>query len=141
VRKLLHFDTYGEAYRADAAVIGCFDCRFDAVTRKLLKRLGIGAYDWVRAGGSTRNLLAADDTRKFLLDQLRASIRLHQTARLLLLNHSDCGAYGGRAAFRDAQEEAQRHWNDLQSAAAVVNEQIPGLTIECYYLGADGVWA
>jgi len=140
VQKLLHFDSYGELYRADAALVGCFDSRFDAVTVKLLKRLGIVTRDWIRIAGSARNLLSSVSTRDFLFDQLRASIRLHQTPRLLLLNHADCGAYGGHAAFRDAEEEAQRHWSDMQSAADVVRRHIPDLRVECYYLAFDGVW-
>ena len=140
MHKLLHFDTVGEFYRADAALIGCFDCRFDPVTVKLLKRLGLLTRDWIRVAGGARNLLASEPTRDFLLDQLRASVRLHQTPRLLLLNHADCGAYGGRAAFSDAAAEAQRHWSDLRDASALVRERLPELRVDCYYLAFDGAW-
>jgi carbonic anhydrase len=34
---------------------------------------------------------------EFVLEQIRKSIRLHGTRRVILMVHSDCGAYGGLA--------------------------------------------
>ncbi len=38
MQKLFHFDTEGAPYRADAAVVWCFDDRFTLAVQKVLKR-------------------------------------------------------------------------------------------------------
>ena len=41
MKKVFHFDSQTDAYRADACVVSCFDARFELVTRKFLKKRGI----------------------------------------------------------------------------------------------------
>ena len=49
--------------------------------------------------------------------QIKLSHDLHGISRVILMNHLDCGAYGGRAAFASDEEEYSRHAEDLRSAA------------------------
>jgi hypothetical protein len=42
MRKVFHFESPREKYQCGAAVIWCFDNRFDLGFRKFLKRIGIG---------------------------------------------------------------------------------------------------
>ncbi len=143
MRKIVHFETERETYTADAAVITCFDARFRNVSRKLLKRLGVAHADLISIAGAAKALASPADEceREFVLTQLRASVRLHQTARVLLLMHSDCGAYGGLQAFADdTGAEAQHHSNELRHAADVVRSSMPELTVETYFLDFEGGW-
>jgi len=39
MEKLFHFDAPREKYQCDAAVVWCFDNRFETVFRKFLKRI------------------------------------------------------------------------------------------------------
>jgi len=144
MRKVIHFDSPREHYRADAAVVWCFDQRFELVLKKLLKRLGVERADHIRVAGGAKSLATPEQEseRAFLLDQIRKSVRLHATRRALLMVHSDCGAYGGLAAFQgDAQAEASHHQAELRRAAAALLHEIPGLTVECYFVNFEGVWA
>ena len=51
-----------------------------------------------------------ESEREFVVEQIRKSMRLHGTDRVVLMVHSDCGAYGGLARFRgDEEAEARYH--------------------------------
>ena len=145
VKKIFHFDTPRENYICDAAVVFCFDNRFRIGFRKFLKRLQPCNLDEIEVAGGAKCLASPgqEHEREFVLEQLRISIRLHQTKRVILMTHSDCGAYGGLAgAFgNDVRRESQFHEEELRRAARCLDEQIPGLTLEGYFVDFEGVWA
>jgi carbonic anhydrase len=143
MRKVLHFTSTREEYTCDAAVVWCFDQRFEAVLRKVLKRLAVVHPDHIRVAGGARNLASPqqEGDRLFVLDQIRKSIRLHKTRTVVLMLHSDCGAYGGLAAFQnDAEKEARNHSSDLQKAAEFLNQEIPEIAVKCYFVDFEGIW-
>jgi carbonic anhydrase len=148
MHKIFHFDSPRERYKCDAAVVWCFDNRFELLLRKLVKRLELGYYDPIRIAGGTKYLASppsdspnAERDRQFVLEQIRISMRLHETKTVILMLHSDCGAYGGLAAFEgDAEKEAQNHRDELQRAASYLLSQIPELTVKPYFVDFEGVW-
>lgn len=143
MQKLFHFDSPTDRYKCEVAVVWCFDNRFEMVLRKLLKRLGIEYFDPIRIAGGTKYLASPDHEydREFVLEQIRLSMRLHQTPAVILMLHSDCGAYGGLAAFAgDEKREAQHHCLELQKAASYLLSQIPELTVRPFFVDFEGVW-
>jgi len=143
MRKIFHFDSPREKYQCDAAVVWCYDHRFDLVFRKLLKRIGISQGDAIRVAGGAKCLATPEQEseRQFVLDQIRKSIRLHGTNRVVLMVHSDCGAYGGLEAFGgDAQAEASHHAGELRRAAECLREAVPEVSVTCYYADFEGIW-
>jgi len=54
VKKVFHFDSQTDAYRADACVVSCFDARFELVTRKFLKKRGIWWADPLKIAGGAK---------------------------------------------------------------------------------------
>jgi hypothetical protein len=149
MQKLFHFDSPRERYKCDAAVVWCFDNRFELLLRKLVKRLGLNYYDPIRIAGGTKYLASppspdspnAERDREFVLEQIRISMRLHETKTVILMLHSDCGAYGGLAAFEgNAEKEAENHRAELQRAASYLLSQIPELTVKPYFVDFEGVW-
>jgi carbonic anhydrase len=83
-----------------------------------------------------------DPDRDFVLKQIRISIALHQTRRVVLMLHSDCGAYGGLAAFGgDPQVEAEKQAEELRRAATALRQVFPELQVECCFVDFEGVWA
>ncbi|HEY6305801.1 MAG TPA: carbonic anhydrase [Candidatus Angelobacter sp.] len=145
MNKVFHFDSPRERYKCEAAVVWCFDNRFELVLRKLLKRLAVGYFDPIRIAGGTRYLASSQSedeaSRRFVLEQIRISMRLHETKTVILMLHSDCGAYGGLAAFaEDAAKEAQHHSQELQRASSYLLSQIPELTVKPYFVDFEGVW-
>jgi hypothetical protein len=70
------------------------------------------------------------------------SMRLHQTARMFLMNHSDCATYGGLEAFGgDRKKEAEHHQHELQRAAELVEANFPALAVSCFFVAFDGIHA
>ncbi len=143
MKKVFHFDAPREPYRCDAAVVWCFDHRFDLSLRKFLKWIGVIHFDLVKVAGGAKCLASPDreSEREFILDQIRKSIRLHETRRVILMVHSDCGAYGGLKSFgEDALVEARHHRGELQSACQIVRAAFPGVQVDGYYVDFEGVW-
>jgi hypothetical protein len=143
LKKIFHFEAPREKYQCDAAVLWCFDHRFDLGFRKFLKKLGLVNIDPIKIAGGAKLLASPnhDADRRFLIQQVRTSMELHNTRRVILMLHSDCGAYGGLPAFHnDAQAEMKHHEAELQRAAATLRQAFPNLTIQGYFVDFEGVW-
>jgi hypothetical protein len=141
--KRFHFDSPVENYQADAAVVWCFDDRFTLAVEKFLKRSGIARADSIRVAGGPKCLASPNDEleRTFVLQQLRFSCNLHATARVILLAHSDCLAWGGLARFQgDARAEREHHCRELARAVEMVQSALPDVTVECLFVSFEGVW-
>ena len=144
MRKIFHFDSPPEPYIADAAVLCCFDQRIRLAVHKFLQRHGVVRPDMIVVAGGGKTLASPrnDFERDFILEQVRMSIRLHSTERVLLICHSDCATYGGLAAFQgNLQLEAEHHRGELRRAAELVKENFPGLSVECFFVNFEGVFA
>jgi carbonic anhydrase len=142
MKKLFHFDAPRARYVCDAAIVWCFDNRFETSFRKFLKKIGVVYWDAIKIAGGTKCLASPDreTDRDFVLNQIRISMRLHQTQRVILMLHSDCGAYGGLEAFPNAEAERANHRQELRNAAKVIADAIPGLTVDGYFVDFEGVW-
>ena len=123
MKKVFHFDAPREKYHCDAAILWCFDNRFELGFRKFLKRIGVMNSDPIKIAGGAKCLASPEheSDREFVLEQIRKSMRLHGTRRVILMLHSDCGAYGGLAA------------DNLRAA-------IPGVEVQGYFVDFDGIW-
>lgn len=145
MRKVFHFDAPRENYRSDAAVVWCFDYRFQLGFAKFLKRIGILNFDAIKIAGGAKCLASPEheSERELVLEQIRASIRLHGTKCVVLMVHSDCGAYGGLTGGfgGDAQAEAQHHEEELRRAADCLRAAIPEVDVQAYFSDFEGVWA
>ena len=144
MKKVFHNDAPREKYHCDAAVVWCFDNRFQLGLTKYLKRQGILNTDPIKIAGGAKSLASPEHEtdREFIVEQIRKSIRLHETKLAILMLHSDCGAYGGLAAGfgGDAQAEAAHHEEELRKATACLSAAIPGLEIRAYFVDFEGVW-
>lgn len=144
MRKVFHFEAPREKYVCDAAIVWCFDHRFELGFAKFLKRQGIVYTDPIKIAGGAKTLASPEheSDRGFVLEQIRKSIRLHATRRIILMVHSDCGAYGGLdGAFHgDTRAEAEALRKDLERASAFLSREIGGIPIETYFVDFEGVW-
>ena len=143
MQKVFHFDSDSAPYVADAAVLCCFDFRINLATQKFLKKAGILRPDWVIVAGGAKTLASPrnDFEQDFILEQIRMSIRLHQTKRVLLTCHSDCATYGGLAAYGgDRIAEQDHHVRELLRAADLVRTTFPEVEVACYFINFEGVW-
>ena len=144
MKKVFHFDAPREKYQCDAAILWCFDNRFELGFRKFLKRIGVANCDPIKIAGGAKCIASPEheSDREFVLEQIRKSIRLHGTRNVILMVHSDCGAYGGLAEGfgGDPSAEAAHHERELQRAAAILRSEIPGIQVQGYFVDFDGIW-
>jgi carbonic anhydrase len=144
MRKVFHFDSPAAPYVADAAVLCCFDHRIGTAVRKFLKKQGIERADMIVVAGGAKTLASPrnDFEQDFILEQVRMSIRLHQTKRVMVMSHSDCATYGGLAHFEGDQEaEATHHRGELLRAGELLTANFPNISVEPYFVKFDGIWA
>ncbi len=143
MRKVFHYDSPDGPYVADAAVLHCFDHRIGTAIRKFLKKQGIERADMIVVAGGAKTLASPrnDFEQDFILEQVRMSIRLHQTKRVLVMSHSDCATYGGLANFNgDREAEASHHRSELLRATELLETNFPGISVEPYFVKFDGIW-
>jgi len=143
MRKIFHFDSPRAPYIADAAVLSCFDHRIGTAVRKFLKKQGIERPDMIVVAGGAKTLASPrnDFEQEFILEQVRMSIRLHQTPRVMVMSHSDCATYGGLAHFKgDQAAEASHHRSELLRAGDILIANFPGISVEPYFVKFDGIW-
>jgi carbonic anhydrase len=142
MKKIFHFESRPEPYVADAAVLCCFDERIRLAVNKFLKRRSILRPDMIVVAGGAKTLASPrnDFERDFILEQVRMSIRLHQTSKMFLMSHSDCATYGGLQAFGgDTKRESEHHRRELRRAAELVKETFPQLTLQCFFVDFSGI--
>jgi carbonic anhydrase len=144
VRKVFHVDSPTGPYTADAAVLCCFDHRISTAVRRFLKKQGIERPDMIIVAGGAKTLASPrnDFEQDFILEQVRMSIRLHQTKRVLVMSHSDCATYGGLANFKgDRDAEAEHHRSELLRGAELLSSTFADISVEPYFVKFDGIWA
>lgn len=143
MRKVFNFDSPADTYVADAAVLCCFDHRISMAVREFLRQQGIKRPDMIIVAGGAKTLASPrnDFEQDFIIEQVRMSMRLHQTPRVLVMSHSDCATYGGLARFGgNRTAEAEHHAGELQRASALLVGQFPELSVEPYFVQFDGIW-
>ena len=145
MKKVFHFDAPRERYTCDAVIVWCFDNRFQLGLAKFLKRRGVSNSDPIKIAGGAKCLASPErqSDREFVLEQIRTSIRLHGTKLVVLMLHSDCGAYGGLVGGfgGDARLEAQHHEEELRRAAECLRKELPGIEVQACFVDFEGIWA
>lgn len=122
------------AHHCKALMLHCMDFRLPKAMAEIRRELGIdGSCDLVAVAGGSRELVRGTDAaRTFILRQLELARELHGITGVVLVNHTDCGAYGGRAAFADADAENAAHIEDLTEAARTIRTRFPTLNVRLF---------
>ena len=112
-----------------ALLLQCMDFRLAPGIKKMMEEQGLmGDCDLVSLAGAAKNLLDPE-TQALALKQVGLSRQLHGIKEVHLVNHTDCGAYGGRAAFAGDEAEHRKHADDLTAAAEAIRQEFPDLTV------------
>ncbi len=139
MKKIISHDTPKEHYGADACVIWCFDDRFSGLLGAFTE--GFSNFDLVKVAGGAKALAEGPSSdRDFVLGQIRASVRLHGTKKIVLMLHRDCGAYGGSKQFMDADAEAAFYRDQLAAAEEFLKGEMADVPTEAYFADLDGLF-
>jgi len=113
------------------------DFRFNEAIHAWAEKQGlIKDFDLVALAGAQKNFLD-EETKAVALKQLDISSRLHGIKTVLLIAHQDCGAYGGSKSFASWDEERAKYSDDLESAAAIIKDKFPTLSVRKLILTFD----
>jgi len=140
---VISFESPKDHYEADACVVWCFDDRFYKVLKAFGKQSGWNHIDLVKVAGGAKALAGGPSPeRDFLANQIKTSVRLHNTKCIVLMTHRDCGAYGGSKSFANADAERAEHEKQLAAAKAfVAGDAAAGMPVETYFADFDGLYA
>lgn len=125
-------------------IIHCIDFRFgDAIKNYLKEKNLLGDCDIVSVAGAAKNIAdpKMESDKEFMLRQISISASLHHIKEIIIMNHEDCGAYGGRKAFASYDEEKNRLTEDMKKAAEIIHSQNPEIKITAVLakINDDGV--
>lgn len=145
MESILKFESSKEHYTADACVVWCFDDRFYKLLKAFGKQQGWKNIDLVKVAGGAKALAGEPSPeRDFLLNQIKLSIKLHGTKRVVLMTHRDCGAYGGSKNFPIQSDglDAERlhHEEQLKTGAHFVMNEILDVAVNAYFADFDGLY-
>lgn len=143
MKKSLDFNSRKDHYTADACVVWCFDDRFYKLLKAFGRQEGWKNIDLVKVAGGAKALAGGPSPdRDFLLNQIKTSIRLHDTKRVVLMTHRDCGAYGGSKAFANEEAEREQHEAQLAAAKKFVADELRDMRIPiaAYFADFDGLY-
>lgn len=77
----------------DACILWCIDPRFRQALWDFEKAQKFGHIDVIKVAGGAKALAGNGATKKVLVEQVAASIRLHKPKVIVPMFHHDCGAY------------------------------------------------
>ncbi|MDP3994115.1 MAG: carbonic anhydrase [Candidatus Doudnabacteria bacterium] len=120
-------------HTCQALIIHCIDFRFGKAIKKYLEDQGLlGDIDIISVAGGVKNIVGPNEPSdaEFLMKQIETSKTLHDIKQVILMNHTDCGAYGGRKAFNSNGEEREKHFSDLKDAETRILEKFPELEVK-----------
>jgi len=130
-------------YRAQAFIVRCFDDRFRGVFEKFLTAKKIQHADVESVAGGAKIFASPErkSDREFMMRELKKSIRLHHTRRVMLFTHYDCGAYGGMQRFgNDRDKEFTYHVKGHRIGHEVIAEYFPEIKkIRTFFVNEKGI--
>src|SRR3989344_2172283 len=118
-----------------ALVLTCIDFRFNQQVITELRRRGIEAFDLKCDAGGVKYLIALDKpaVRDWIMENIEIARRLHHVERIVLINHYDCGAYGGNATWSSDEEQFEHHAAELTEAKRFLSDKLPGIQTLAFF--------
>lgn len=119
-------------HSCEAVVLTCIDFRFWQETLEFVKKeLNVKVFDFPSLPGSVKAINEGDN---LAIGCISVSAELHYVKKIVLINHQDCGAYGGSAKFNgDDAAEQKFHESELQKAKKKILEKYPGKEVILVY--------
>ena len=117
----------------EAMVLSCIDPRFQPKVFKYLKTKKLtGKYSSFTIAGATIGVTQKIQKMAFyFLDNLSTSIKLHNIKKLIVINHSDCGAakiVNGKKKFNHSIEN-KIHKDSFKKIKKILGKKFPKLKL------------
>jgi len=98
-------------------------------------------YDEITIAGGAKDLVSPNSSAYtiHLLDGVEISYSLHGVRKIILNNHTECGAYLKTNTFANAEEERKKLIDDLQTAAKLIIQKYPDIEVILVLSTVSGV--
>lgn len=118
---------YKGVHSCEAVVLACIDFRFWKETMRFVEEeLGIKTYDFPKMPGAAKAINECQNEVDVAMKCIGVPCDLHHAARIVIVNHADCGAYGGSAEFKgDLEAEQKFHEGELRKAKEKILKYYP----------------
>lgn len=127
------------AHTVDNLTISCIDFRFRAGIAEWIKNELNDQSDLVVLAGASQATLS-EDTQGAIMKQIDLAMQLHSIKTVHIVDHIDCGAYGGSAKFDgDKDAEIAMHKQELEKAKQAIMARFPSLHVETHIIDFDGM--
>ncbi|MFA6130741.1 MAG: carbonic anhydrase [Patescibacteria group bacterium] len=111
------------------ALVRCMDFRLEkAIEKYLIEQNLVGTIDVISVAGAAKDLVAHPEG--FVATQIDLSKKLHESHTIILMNHTDCGGYGGRDALESDEAEHDFHLKELEKGKQIILAKYPDLTVK-----------
>jgi carbonic anhydrase len=91
----------------------------------------IGDADVVSIAGSSKALVDGNkEIQEFILKQINISYNLHNARKVILLHHSDCGAYKADYDFIDSEAEIAQQLEDMCAAEEIIKNSFEEIDVK-----------
>jgi len=126
---------YKDIHFCGAVVLACIDFRFWKETAKFVEEeLGIESYDFPKLPGAAKAINECMKIKDLAMKCIGVPCELHQVKKIVIVNHADCGAYGGAERFAGNIEAEQKfHEEELKKAKAKILSLYPEKEIVLAY--------
>ncbi|MBD3238558.1 MAG: hypothetical protein GF332_02890 [Candidatus Moranbacteria bacterium] len=126
---------YQKTHHCKAAIVLCMDFRFWEPVIEYLKTNNINDFDIIAVPGAAKEIL--DPKSNLVEKSLQVSSRLHCIEQIIIINHADCGAYGGRKKFDSIEQEKEFQLKQIKEAMNKIKQQIEVKKIKGLYVDLD----
>jgi len=123
--------TFGDMDQCEATAVLCLDWRFRRETRKCVKEaLGNPAFNMIGIPGSAKKFL---EGAKTAWKGIKNACEKGGCKKIIVFQHTDCGAYGGSASFKSAVEEELFQYDQLNTFEGMIHKEYPYVAVEKIY--------
>lgn len=126
---------FKDVHACEAAVLTCIDFRFWKETVEFVElELGIRNFDFPSLPGSAKAINESNG-EDLAMSCISVPVNLHHAQKIVIINHQDCGAYGGSEKFSGSDEEEQKfHEEELKKAKEKILAKYPDKEIILIYV-------
>jgi carbonic anhydrase len=126
-------------HTCEAVVLTCIDFRFWRETLEFIeKELGIKDFDFPSLPGAAKAINDCDADDDLAMKCIGVPCDLHKTEKIVIVNHEDCGAYGGSEKFSgDKEAEQEFHKNELRKAKKIIRDKFADKEVILVYARLD----
>jgi carbonic anhydrase len=122
-------------HHCEAVVLTCIDFRFWRETVEFVEKgLGIKSFDFPSLPGAAKTLNESANQNDLAWQCLDVPVKLHAAKKIVIINHEDCGAYGGSKKFANNEAEQKFHEGELKKAKQKILDKYPDKEIFSIYV-------